>query len=264
MHERRQMIELVDYPLWLIYPVTTVAIVAAAELGRRYGLRNAARGGGGLGALEGAVLGLLTLMISFTFAMALSRFDGRRAAVVAEANAIGTAGLRARLLPAPLNTESVALLRDYLQIRLEAARGTWSPQEREAAIARSGALQEKLWQVTKQAAARDPGMVPTGLFINAMNDMFDSHEQRLAMFRDHVPNIVLLSLYGFALVGIALAGYSDGLDKRRIRLPIHMMGILVATAILLIQDLDRSTTGFLRIDTQPLADTAATFSSFSD
>jgi hypothetical protein len=258
------MLELTNYPLWLIFIVTTITIAIAAEAGRQYGLRNAARGGGGLGALEGAVLGLLTLMISFTFAMALSRFDGRREAVVTEANAIGTAGLRARLLPAPINTESVALLKEYLQLRVEGARANWSDRELQAALARSGDLQEKLWQLTKQAAARDTGMVPTGIYVNALNDMFDSHEKRLAMFRDHVPNIVLLALYGFALVGIALAGYSDGLDKRMIRLPIHMMGILVGLAILLIQDLDRSTTGFLRIDMRPLSDTADTFANFKD
>lgn len=258
------MLELGDFPLWLIFLVTTAVIMAAAELGRWYGLRNATRGGGGLGALEGAVLGLLTLMISFTFAMALSRFDGRREAVVTEANAIGTAGLRARMLPAPLNAESLALLKDYLQIRVDGARGGWTEQQRQVALARSGALQEQLWQLAKQAAARDTGMVPTGLYINALNEMFDSHEKRLAMFRDHVPNIVLLSLYGFALVGMALAGYSDGLDKRLIRLPIHMMVILVALAIALIQDLDRSMAGFLRIDLRPLADTVATFEGFHD
>ncbi|SKA04712.1 hypothetical protein SAMN02745126_03309 [Enhydrobacter aerosaccus] len=258
------MLDLNSYPLWLILLVSTAAIAAAAEAGRQYGLRNAARGGGGLGALEGAVLGLLTLMISFTFAMALSRFDGRRQSVVDEANAIGTAGLRARLLPAPINADSVALIKDYLQIRVEGARNNWSDLERDAAIARSGVLQEKLWQLAKQAQARDAGMVPTGLYLQSLNEMFDNHEKRLAMFRDHVPNIVLLALYGFALVGLALAGYSDGLDKRLIRLPIHMMGILVSLAIILIQDLDRSTTGFLRVDLRPLTDTVDTFANFKD
>jgi hypothetical protein len=47
------------------------------------------------------MLGLLALIISFTFAMALSRFDARRDALLREANAIGTAALRARLLPTP-------------------------------------------------------------------------------------------------------------------------------------------------------------------
>jgi hypothetical protein len=56
----------------------------------------------------------LALMIAFTFAMALSRFEGRRDAVLQEANAIGTTALRARLLPEPHNTETLKLLREYV------------------------------------------------------------------------------------------------------------------------------------------------------
>ena len=62
------------------------------------------------------MLGLLALMISFTVAMALARFDAGRDAVLNEANVIGTAALRARLLPVPHGPESLRLLHDYVQI----------------------------------------------------------------------------------------------------------------------------------------------------
>ena len=84
-----------------------------------------------------AVLGLLALMLSFTFAMALTRLDGRRNGVSIEANAIGTATLRAGLLPAPHGTESVKLFRDYVQVRLGLAKQVPTSAELNAAIARS-------------------------------------------------------------------------------------------------------------------------------
>ena len=62
-------------------------------------MRGDGRGGANISMLENAALGLLALMIGFTFAMALSRFDARRDAVLKEANSIGTTALRARLLP---------------------------------------------------------------------------------------------------------------------------------------------------------------------
>src|SRR5262249_53666811 len=77
--------------------------------------------------LESAILGLLALMIGFTFAMALSRFEARRAAVLEEANAIGTTALRTRLLPAPHSTESLKLLREYVQIENTCRSGWTSP-----------------------------------------------------------------------------------------------------------------------------------------
>jgi hypothetical protein len=76
------------------------------------------RGGENVSTLEGAVLGLLALMIGFTFAMALSRFESRRDAVLSEANSIGTTALRARLLPAPERAEALKLLQEYVQVRL--------------------------------------------------------------------------------------------------------------------------------------------------
>lgn len=111
-----------DHPLWLIFVVSLVAVIAAVEIGRWFGLLAGSRGREDFSAVEGAILGLLALMIGFTFAMALSRFDARRDAVLNEANAIGTTALRARLLPAPHNTECLKLLREYAQIRLDITR----------------------------------------------------------------------------------------------------------------------------------------------
>ena len=100
------MIELDDYPLLVIFAVSLVVILGASEIGRWLGARSARHGQDSVATLEGAILGLLALMIGFTFAMALSRFEARRDALLNEANAIGTTALRARLLPAPHNTEA--------------------------------------------------------------------------------------------------------------------------------------------------------------
>ncbi len=74
------------------------------DIGRRIGARRRAQdaggAGAGTGAVEGAVFALLGLLVAFTFSGAASRFDARRALVVEEANAIGTAYLRLDLLPA--------------------------------------------------------------------------------------------------------------------------------------------------------------------
>jgi hypothetical protein len=203
-------------------------------------------------------------MIGFTFAMALSRFEGRRDAVLNEANAIGTTALRARLLPAPHNKEALKLLREYVQVRLDITQRVPSEKELNDAIARSHALQEALWQQAQAAAAKDSGMVPTGLFIQTLNEMIDSQEKRLTAARSRVPSIVLIALYGIATIASAFTGYASGLEARRARLPVYLMGVLVATVILLIQDLDRPNTGFIRISQQPMIDTAAGIAAYTE
>jgi hypothetical protein len=89
------MLDLYNYSLLTIFLAGLALIVAASEIGRLLGVRVGKRGGDNVSTLEAAVLGLLALMIGFTFAMALSRFEARRDAVLNEANAIGTTALRA-------------------------------------------------------------------------------------------------------------------------------------------------------------------------
>ncbi|MFL5099545.1 MAG: hypothetical protein ACJ8E5_02980 [Xanthobacteraceae bacterium] len=246
-----------------IFLVSLAVILVASEIGRGLGVHARGRGGENASTLESAILGLLALMIGFTFAMALSRFEARREAVLNEANAIGTTALRARLLPAPHNAEALKVLREYVQLRLDITRRVPSSTELNAATARSNGLQEALWQQAMAVAAKDSGLVPTGLFIQALNEMIDSQGKRLAAFHSRVPNIVLLALYGVATVASAFAGYAAGLGARPSRLPVYLMGLLICAVILLIEDLDRPGTGFITVSQQPMIDTAASIASYA-
>ena len=258
------MIELSEYPLQVIFAGSIVAIMVAGEIARKFGVRAAAGGGNNVTTLQSATLGLLALLIGFTFAMALSRFEARRTGVLNEANAIGTTALRARLLPAPHNTNSLKLLRDYVRLRLEFAQRLLSPQEQAAALDRSNAIHEALWQEAMAVAAKDTEMVPTGLFIMTLNEMIDDQENRLTALRDRVPNIVLLALYATAIIASAFDGYVSGLESRRSRVPMYVMGLLVAAVILLIQDLDRPGRGFVTVSQQPMIDTAASLAGYPE
>jgi hypothetical protein len=94
--------------------------------------------------------------------------------------------------------------------------------------------------------------------------MIDNQGKRLDAFRNRVPNIVLMALYGVAIVASAFAGYANGLETRRVRLPIYLMALLVATVILLIQDLDRPRTGLVKTVQQPMIDVADSIAAYSD
>jgi hypothetical protein len=260
----KAMLDLDNYPLLPIFLVSVVLILAASEIGRRSGVRASARGGRNISTLESAVLGLMALMIGFTFAMALSLFEARRDAVLSEANAIGTTALRARLLPQPERGEVLDLLRDYVTVRLDVTERSLSRAELVAAIDKSNAIQEALWLRTKAVSARDTGMVPTGLFVQTLNEMIDEQGKHLAALRNRVPNIVMLALLGIACVGTAFAGYGSGLEAKRARMPIYFMALLLSSVLLLILDLDRPTAGFIEVSKQPMIDTAASIAAYRD
>ena len=258
------MIDLYHYSLLSIFLVGLAAVLVAGEIGWQLGMRAEGRGGENIATLEAAVLGLLALIIGFTFAMALTRFEARRDAVVNEANAIGTTALRARLLPEPQRAETLKLLREYVQIRLDIVKSELSLAEHPTVIDRSNALQELLWQQAKAVAAKDNAVVPTGLFIQTLNEMIDSQGRRLAALRNRIPNSVQLSLFAIAAVASAFAGYASGLETRRTRLPVYLLGLGVCAVLVLILDLDRPTAGFIKVSQQPMLDTAASMAAFSD
>ena len=71
------------------------------------------------GVLQAALLGVVGLILAFGLSLAVGRYEDRRAAVVAEANAIGTTYLRAQLLAEPQRSRSLALLREYTDLAIQ-------------------------------------------------------------------------------------------------------------------------------------------------
>ena len=76
----------------VLYPMTIVLIAGAAEVGAWLGrrLRRTTDEIPETGTLTGAALGLLALLLAFSFSLALSRYEARRNWVLKEANAIGS------------------------------------------------------------------------------------------------------------------------------------------------------------------------------
>jgi hypothetical protein len=253
-----------DYSLLHVLVVSIFVFAGAIEIGRWFGVRARSQGRGSVSTLEGSILGLLALIIAFTFAVALSRFEARREGILNEANAIGTTALRARLLPAPHSQECLKLLRNYVQLRLDLTQSVPSPSDLKKTIAQSNAIQEALWLQVKEVTAKNNGMVPTGLFIQSLNEMIDDHEKHLIALISGVPNIVLIVLYGVAIVASAFAGYAAGVEEQRSRAPIYAAMALFTAVILLIQDLERPTAGFITVSQQPMQDVAASIAAFTE
>src|SRR3954453_1483689 len=154
-----------NYIFLAVFLVGMAIVFLASEFGWRLGTRTEGHGASGnISALEQSLLGLLALIVGFTFLMALTRFEARRAAVLNEANAIGSAALRARLLPEPHRTESLKLIREYAQLRVDYLPTGKSFAELPSLIDRSNTIQELLWQQAKALSAKDNKIVPTGLF----------------------------------------------------------------------------------------------------
>ena len=98
--------------------VTMVCYEVGFRLGRWWQERTPGEQEGPTGMLVGSILALLAFLLAVTMGMAADRFDARRALVLAEANAIGTAYLRAGYLPEPASSQARELLRQYVPLRI--------------------------------------------------------------------------------------------------------------------------------------------------
>lgn len=257
---RDSMLNVADYPFAITFLGSISAFVVTSEIGHRCAKASVEETN--VSILEQAMLGLVALMMGFTFAMALTRLDARRDALLTEANAIGTAALRAHLLPEPEASKSVKLLRDYLQIELDLVHSPGPMPLLGTVVARSNEMQNNLWEEMRSASAKDGEMVPTGLYMQSLNEVFDSREKRLTALHSRVPPVVFLSLYAVSTIAMWFAGYASFVKQRLWRVPVYGMGVLLAAVILLIQDLDQPIGGFISVSQQPLLDTAKSIDSY--
>jgi hypothetical protein len=203
-----------------------------------------------VGAIVGALLGLLAFMQAFTFGMASSRFEERRQALNAEANAIRTTYLRAALLPEPITTDTRNLLREYVDARLKGA----SLETIDEAIAKSKEMHSRLW--LQALAAGEKGKPPVnGLFIQSINDVIDLHAKRVtAGLRARVPGIIWIVLYVLAILGMSALGYQGGLAGKRRTIAVFIVISAFSMVLVLIADLDRPGDGLFRINQENMID----------
>lgn len=244
----------------MAFTLITLAIASALflcmlllqELGRRLGRRHLAMdpegARKGLGAVEGAVFGLMGLLLAFTFSGAASRLDGRRQLIAQEVNAIGTAYLRVDLLyptaQAPLREE----FRRYLDARLAYFQNPRGSAASQAALDRSVQLQRDLWSQAVKVCQEEEKSHPAMLLVPAINDMIDITTTRGMAMEQHPPAIVYGMLGALMLVGALLVGY--GMAERKVPSWTHTVGYaaLFALTFFVIIDIEFPRLGLIRVD----------------
>ncbi|KIH81224.1 hypothetical protein [Pseudomonas batumici] len=229
-----------------------VAIVLFIEIGRRIGARHLALdpegARTGTGAIEGAVFGLLALLIAFTFSGAATRLDTRRNLIVEETNAMGTAWLRLDLLPPASQPALRQAFRDYVDARIAYYRDLSELDPTNQDSQRANALQADIW---KQAIAALPQMPTPALGSNvlqALNQMIDITTTRAVAQQTHPPLIIYLMLIALTQVSALFIGY--GMAGTATRNWLHSLGyaLVMVCVLYVILDFEFPRIGLIRVD----------------
>ena len=242
----------------LIFAVVGGACVVGVLTGR-FLRANSERHREPIGALQGALLGVVGLILAFGLSLAVGRYQDRRADVVGDANTIGTAYLRAQTIAEPQRTASLALLRSYNDLAIRITHEIPGSAAIRATSAQQELLQRRLWHLAGESLNARPRDSAPRLYVDSLNAMIDQQNVRLSGLNNRVPNEVLwLELLGAAVALGLLALYLSVLGRGMI--PIAVAAVIVSFLVLVTFDLDRPTRGLIEIPATPLLAEKATMS----
>jgi hypothetical protein len=227
----------------------TLALETGFQTGHRAARASDTQASTQVGAIQGAMLGLLGLLLAFSFAAAGARFLERQDLIVEEANAIGTAYLRADLLGEPHRSELRAALARYTERRIEISSGLRRGVD-PTALAELERHHAEIWRAAV-AGVNDRRAALVSV-LPPVNDVIDLHATRLAASRKHLPGLVLGLLVTCSALSIAVIGHGCGLASQRRALLTLPLVIVIATALWITIDLDHPRGGLIQLSDAPL------------
>jgi hypothetical protein len=192
------------------------------------------------GYLLSSALGLLGLLLAFSFSMVLDRYETRRELVIKEANAIGTSYLRAQMLDEPHRSRLTGLLVAYTENRIKLA----TAEDQSAYLTTNDHLLTQIWSAVSAAreSALEHGL--TTSLLQTYNEVIDLDTERKVAWELRVPNEVLLLLFVFLAVTAGVVGHQiDGPRGKRAAL---VLFVLLALSITVITDINRPISGSSR------------------
>ncbi len=250
-------------PIFLTLIGSLLLFFGSTEIGFRFGLRKAhlpkADDDAPKGIITGSILGLVSFLLAFTFSIAAQNYTERRGIVLQEANAIGTAFLRADLMPEAEAQLIRTKLIEYTEDRLRAVDPDVTNEDMFIVIDAAKQIHQTSWEIVAQLARENP-TATNALVISAINDVIDLHSSRVALgTRYFIPTPIWISLFLVSCIALVTTGYRYG-ESYGYR-PDLLPGMVIAFALIvtLIADLNHPRDGFLYTDQAPMQDLLATF-----
>ncbi len=222
-----------------VFAAAALLMLASCEVGYQIGDRIRTRldreAPVPMGSMVGGLLALLAFVLAFSFSLAAAQHDLRKRNVLDEANAVGTAYLRADLLPLTHAEPIRRLLREYVDVRLQAAKA----KNLDEALARSVEIHALLWRQAVAAALEGPN-TNTSLVLQSINEVIDMHARRLtAALHNRIPGSVWTALFAISMLTMIVMGAQIGLAGRRRWVAVVPLSLAFAVLVTLVVDLDR-------------------------
>jgi len=200
-----------------------------------------------IGTTKGSLLGLLALILAFTFNMSVSRYDQRRAIFIEETNDIGTAILRCDLYPDSTREEFRKDFKEYVEARILYYEAGTDAKIIQEALDKSDKISSRIWKRAAHLSLDPNAVVRSNQMLPALNSMIDVVTSRDALRTANVPDAVLWLLFSLCLINSFVVGFGIIQDKFS-WFVIWSFAIMMALSVYFVLDLDRPRQGIITND----------------
>jgi len=207
-----------------------------------------------VGLVRASTAALVAFLIGFSFSGAASRFIERQDIIVKEANALGTAYLRADVIAEPQRSELKGALREYTADRVRLLSGEERDQI-QPLLAKVGGLHERMWRSAIKGTQDNAPLM--GVVLPSINEVIDLHSTHLALASRHLPLPIVVVLLATAAISVGLMGFGNGRVGRRFSLLDSVYGVVLAVALWMTIDLDYPSIGIIRVSNRSVVETLA-------
>ena len=238
-------------PTYLLFAIIFIVIIFCNGLGYRYKKRQLDKYPGqiheGMTSMEGSILGVMSLLMGFSFSVAVSKFEARRHLLVEETNVIGTAILRCDLYPDSIRTALRADFKKYLEARIAYYQAKYEEAENQEQMEIAEKVSANIWK-TISSFSNDPEFrLHSQQMIPIVNDMIDIINTRDALRISRVPPLILWTLLSFVLIAAFLLGSDYKGHKMNVSLVIGYALVMTLT-LNLINELNHPRQGLINLN----------------
>lgn len=202
----------------------------------------------GFGPVEGSLLGLLALLLAFTFSMSAARYDARRQILIEEVNYISTATLRADLYEPSERAGFRSDLKEYVEARIESYDAGFDDEKIAENLSRSAAISSRIWQRAARLGRNPANFISSNQMIPALNNVIDVVTTRNAIRYATVPDSILWVLFALCGVSSLMIGINRKESKSSMPVVNMIFALMISACIFLIIDLDRPRHGLITLE----------------
>ncbi len=202
---------------------------------------------------QGALFGVMALLIAFNFSGSVSHFDARRDLNEQESIAVSKVGKVIKALPSVETKGISSTYQSYVNVRVGLFKKPVSIDQLEAKFSQLGDLSEKLLQdkakIIRDTRSSNPNVIDlVGRLSVAVDSMVSIHERQVIASKRHPPAIIFAATFLLCFITSFVSGYTLGMKMKRDWVLTTLFALVTTGIIFMMLNLEFPAVGIIDFD----------------